>query len=81
MFDPFQSSKSNVYRNVRPAEDMFLFVNPGSGGNKGKARPVPFGSDATSMSACLIWSGQILATSAEVTPKGSLVRESYPTWP
>ena len=26
-------------------------------------------------------SRQFIATSAEVTPKGSLVRESYPTWP
>ena len=26
-------------------------------------------------------SGQFIVTSAEVTPKGSLVRESYPKWP
>ena len=28
-----------------------------------------------------IMSSQFMATSAEVTPKGSLVRESYPKWP
>ena len=28
-----------------------------------------------------IFPGNLWATSAEVTPKGSLVRESYPKWP
>ena len=32
---PMQSSRSGQ----SGPEDMFLFVNPGSGGNKGKARP------------------------------------------
>lgn len=32
--------KRATFQNVRPAEDMFLFVNPGSGGNKGKASAI-----------------------------------------
>jgi len=44
--------KRATFQNVRPAEDMFLFVNPGSGGNKGKASAI---WDRCGIDALLQW--------------------------